>query len=587
MGVKLDSSITKLDIRNSLNSPTLSVDTEGNGRDLRHDKDAATAGISASWREASVFVESRYYPFKHMVGPNLPIRQLDEIRQVIEEHPRLVFHNAKHDILALRQMGIDVLNKPWYDTMLMGHWLNENMLNKGLDSMSRLYGGKPKAKPEIMAKIIKTMGWEYVPSSIMAEYSANDAQITLELFEKLLPDFISEFPDEELWDMERDFLRLVIKMEGYGVRVNQELCKEELARGQSRMEAIQKELGGLNPNSPQVLELLLIDMLELEPYKFTSSGRISFDREAMEHYEEELEGREDRTAKLVLEYRGWLKACSAYYGSYLKQLSAEGNLHPNFKLHGTRTGRLSCEKPNLQQIPRAGTKTWNINSKRAIVSRPGYTLWEFDYANLEFRLGAVYSNEPNMVEPLQQGFKPFDAMAELLFGVDWTQEQRQLCKTFTYMTSYGAGIAKIARIMKLNQDEAEKLKADFFNAYPGLKNVTRLASRKAEARGYALLWSGRRRHFDDGSGAHKAFNAVIQGGAAELVKRTMLALDKVIDWDNCKMLLQVHDSVVFEIREGTESHWLPIIQMTMESVASLHPKFGMVPFPTDSKVWGK
>lgn len=570
-----------------MNSPVLVIDTEGNGKDLRHDKDAATSGIAPAWREPATRVQSRYYPFNHEVGPNLPYEDLDEVANVITSHPMRVFHNAKHDLLALLAMGIDVRHLPFYDTMLMGHWLNENMLNKGLDSMSRLYGGQPKNRPELMKNIIKLMGWGYVPSQIMAEYSANDAHITYELFEKLLPDFVAEGYDEELWELECDFLRLVLKMEGYGVGVNQELCKEELERGTSRMESISKELGGANPNSPQVLESLLMGELGLEPFKFTDTGRISFDRESMEHYEEELEGREDKTAKLVLEYRGWLKACSAYYGSYLRQLSEAGNLHPNFKLHGTRTGRLSCATPNLQQIPRAGGKEWNINSKKALIARPGFNLWEFDYANLEFRLGAVYSNEPNMVEPLQQGFKPFDAMAELLFGVNWTQDQRQLCKTFTYMTSYGAGIAKIARIMHLSQKDAEKMRADFFGVYPGLQRVTRQAARKSEARGYALLWSGRRRHFEDGSGAHKAFNAVIQGGAAEMVKRTMLALDKVIDWNDCKMLLQVHDSIVFEIRQGTEDYWLPIIRMTMESVSNLHQKFGMIPFPTDAKLWGK
>lgn len=579
------------DIQEALDSPVLVIDTEGNGKDLRHDKDAWTMGISPAWRpDPSVEIRSDYYPYRHYIGPNLDLSHLDKVAEVIEKHPRLVFHNAKYDLLALENMGVHVRDRPFYDTMLMGHWLNENALSKGLDFMSQQYGGMPKQRPEIMKQIIKVAGWDHVPAKMMGEYSAHDAFITLELFEKLYPLFEEEGYTGELWELEERFLRLVLKMEGHGIGVDQELCASELERGHARMQEISDSLNGLNPNSPKDLEVILIDALELEPFpRRTPAGALCFDKEAMAYYEEELELREneDKTARLVLEYRGWLKATSAYYGAYLKLVSEAGNLHPNFKLHGTRTGRLSCEKPNLQQIPRVTAKDWNGNAKKALKARPGFKLWEIDYSNLEFRLGAIYSNEHNMIDPLVKGFKPFDAMAELLFGVDWTDEQRQLCKVFTYMTSYGAGIAKIARIMSLSPDEAEQLKRDFFAAYPRLRSATRRATMKAETRGYALLWSGRRRHFEDAKGSHKAFNAVIQGGAAELVKRIMLILDDIIDWDNCKMLLQVHDSVVFEIREGYEGYWLPILKLTMANVEMLHPKFGLVPFPVEGKPWGK
>lgn len=565
------------------------IDTEGNARDYRHDPLAQTMGISLAWRPSPTApVQSIYFPYYHLIGLNLGLHHLDQIKALIEAHPCLVFHNAKYDILALENLGINVRHKKFYDTMLMGHWINENMLNKGLDAMSRLYGGQPKNRPEIMTRFIKTpgLGWQYIPADMMAEYSANDAFITYELFEKLYPIFCEEGYDGELWEFECEFLRIVLRMEGFGVRIDSELCESEIIAGELRMSEISQSMNGLNPNSPKDLEFLLIDCLGLEPFKRTNSGAISFDRESMEHFEEELEYIDDPTAKLVLEYRGWLKATSAYYRAYLHLQSHNGNLHPNFKLHGTRTGRLSCERPNLQQIPRQSTKRWNGNAKRAIVSRPGHTLWEVDYANLEFRLGALYANEKNMINPLVQGFKPFDAMAELIYGKAWTQEDRQGCKTFTYMTAYSAGISKIARTMHKEDAWASKMRADWFKAYPGMKTAARRATSKAEARGYALLWSGRRRHFDGGRGTHKAFNAVIQGGAAELVKRTMLVLSTCIDWVECKMLLQVHDSVVFEIMDGKEDKWLPIIQQVMESVEMHHPRFGMVPFPCDIKKWG-
>ena len=577
-----------MNIREALDSPVLVIDTEGNAKDYRHDKLAQTMGVAPAWRRTPTTpIASDYYPYHHIIGENLSDAHLREVTQVIEEHPILVMHNAKHDILALENLGMNVRDKFFYDTMLMGHWVNENMLSKGLDFMSQLYGGMPKNRPDIMKKIIKIVGWDHIPSKMMGEYSANDAFITYELFERLYRDFEEEGYTGELWEFEQQFLRLVLRMESHGIGVNTDICIAESERGLIRMEEISASLNGLNPNSPKDLEVLLIDALGLDPFKWTDTGRISFDREAMEHYEEELELIDNRTANLVLEYRGWLKARSSYYEAYLRLISDEGNLHPNFKLHGTRTGRLSCAQPNLQQIPRVTAKDWNGNAKLALQARIGYNLFDIDYSNLEFRMGAIYANEPNMIEPLVNGFKPFDAMAELMFGIDWTQEQRQLCKTFTYMTSYGAGIAKVARIMHLEQDEAERLRADFFNAYPRLKSATRRATMKAETRGYALLWSGRRRHFEDARGSHKAFNAVIQGGSAELVKRVMLIVGDIIDWDTCKMLLQIHDSVVFEIKQGYESYWLPILEMTMQNVALHHPKFGLVPFPVEAKPWGK
>jgi DNA polymerase-1 len=574
-------------------SPFLAIDTESNGKDYRWNPEARTVGISVAFRpdpQSDVIYD--YFAYHHRLGRNYPSEHIDELKPAIEEHPFLIFHNAKHDILALENLGINVRNKFYFCTMLGTHWINENLLSKSLDFASQTFGGKPKIRSGLMKNIIKALGWDWIPSEIMWEYAAHDAYITYELFEKIWPIFRAEGYAGELWDIERDFTKLIMRMEEIGVRVNPDVCHDEIMAGEQRMLEITKSLNDFNPNSPKDLEIILIDCLGLKPYpELTKTGRLAWHKQAMAYYEEELSTLEDHTAELVLEYRGWLKAISAYYRAYLHLQSPEGILHPNFKLHGTRTGRLSCERPNLQQIPRYSAKRWSQSAKRAIRPRSGYILWEADYANLEFRLGAIYANEPNMVEPLKKGFKPFDSMANLIFGLspedgDIFQERRQDCKTFTYMTAYGAGPAKIAATMKRDPEWAFKMRDDWWSTYPGMRNTSRLAQRKAEARGYALLWTGRRRHFDDGVGTHKAFNAVIQGGAAELVKRTMLVLGQVIDWDDCKLLLQIHDSCVFEIKIGTEGHWIPIIRQVMEDVSAHHQKFGLVPFPVDVKKWG-
>lgn len=560
-------------------SPFLVVDVESNGRDFRHDPEARLTGIALAYKFNGE-IQAGFIPWSE-------IDVFGEWVALIREHPCRIFHNAKYDLVALAKSGIDVIDKMFYDTMLMGHWLDENMPSKTLDFMSKRYGGKPKLKtPEIKAAE-KTGKWDSIPLPILTEYAANDALITYELLEKLYPLFVAEGFDGELWEYEQRFLRLILKMESYGVRIDRDLCIDEMAHGRQRMSEIVYELKA-NPASRIELEVLLIDRLGLKPFKVSpKTGKPSFDKESMAHYESELELRDDTTAQLILEFRGWQKAVASYYKSYLSLLSGNRNVHPSFKLHGTRTGRLSCEKPNFQQIPRNLSRRWNANNKRVIVARDGWELWEADYANLEFRLGAVYSKEPNMVKPLQAGAKPFDAMAELLHGPNWTDEQRQACKVETYMTSYGAGTAKIAKVLRIPEEAGKERRARFWRAYPGLRAVTYKAQRNAEQRGYAPLWTGRRRHFPYRSECHKAFNSIIQGGAAELVKRIMLRLDEYLDWKECRMLLQIHDSVVFEIRKDCVPTWLPLIRVIMEDVGSLHPAFKLVPFPVDIKKWGE
>lgn len=557
---------------------TLAIDTESNGRDYRHDPLAVTTGVSIATSPTT----SDYYPFQHELGNNHIWPTFYgvhyHLKKWIESADVLVMHNAKHDILALRQLGIDIKDKLYYCTMLEAHWVDENLPNKSLDYVSKRYGGQPKAKSKLMDKFIKVYGWGGIPVEVIREYAETDACLAYHIHERVHPTFVREGYDGALWERERRFTDLIMRMEALGVAIDQDLCEQEMLVGTQRMEEILGELK-LNPMSGADLKKLLIDQLGLPVQKLTPAGKPSFDKEAMAAYEQILELRNDRTAELILEYRGWQKTLSSNYSSYLELQSGRGNLHPSFKLHGTRSGRLSCEKPNLQQIPRSSPKRWNGSLKRAFRPRPGYKLFEADYSNLELRLAAVYSKEPNLVGPLVEGFKPFDVMAEQL---KW---ERQDCKTFTYATLYGGGVKRIHDLFGIPMDDAKTMRSDWFGNYPHILTASQRASRLAERRGYIALWTGRRRHLTRNEG-YKAFNSLLQGGAAELVKSVMLALDEVIDWQECRMLLQVHDSVVFEIAIGTEDKWLPIIREVMENVSAYHVQFGTVPFPVEIKEYG-
>lgn len=556
----------------------LSVDTESNGRDYRHDPLAKTTGVSI----ASSTAGGDYFPFQHELGANHVWPTFYgvhyHLKNLIESADVLLMHNAKHDILALEQIGINVRHKKYYCTMLEAHFVNENLPNKGLDYVSKWCGGQPKNASKLMDKFIKQMGWGAIPVEVMRPYAENDACLPYHIHNKLYPTFVAEGYDGELWEREKRFTDLIMKMEALGIAIDSDLCEKEIEIGTQRMQTILDDLK-LNPMSGPDLKKLLIDQMGLPVQKHTATGRPSFDKEAMGLYEQILELRNDDTAQKVLEYRGWQKTISSNYHSYLELQSGNGNLHPSFKLHGTRSGRLSCEKPNLQQIPRSSPKRWNGKLKKAFRPRLGFRIYEADYSNLELRLAAVYSQEPNLMGPLAEGFKPFDVMAEQLA---W---ERQDCKTFTYATLYGGGNGRIADLFDISLKDAQKMRQNWFGNYPEILSASRKASRLAERRGYIALWTGRRRHLGKSEG-YKAFNSLLQGGAAELVKSVMLALDEVIDWVECRMLLQVHDSVVFEIAKGREDYWLSKIREVMENVGAFHPQFGKIPFPVDIKEYG-
>lgn len=484
-----------------------------------------------------------------------------------------MFHNAKFDLEHLQDFGWKLQDKFFYDTMLMFHWLHENHYSKALGAASQFYGGNPKNRSEYMQKIIDVFGWWAVPADTMAEYAINDAEITSKLLDAMLYNFLKEFPDKNLWMREQKFSRLMQKIERNKVKVDLDFCRIESTKGKLIMQEIRKDIG-YNPNSNKDLEELLINQLKLPILKRSDkTGNPSFDKETMKQYEEEyLAPRKNPLGQKILRYRGWMKATSSYYDAYLK-LHIDGELRPNFKIHGTRTGRLSCERPNLQQIPKESEQEWNKDTKRAFLSREDFYLAEYDYSQLELRLAAAYAKENHLLEIFHAGDRDiFEEMAGML---GWTRFDT---KTFTYATMYGGGATRISNLFTISVEEAVEMRRHFFRQYPKLQKITKYTSDLAARDGYVEQWTGRRRHFPKGTATHKAFNAVIQGGAFEIVKDAMLRLDSQVCSEEVKMVLQVHDSVWMEIKKG-----LDVNDKIIEIMTAIPQDFG-VPFKVDMKV---
>lgn len=554
-----------------IGSKFVAVDTETDGNDVR-DGSGYLTGLSISTGRTSC-----YLPFRHGEGDNLILGEWVAPLTAALNSTTLVFHNAKFDIPSLATAGIKVTGK-FYDTMLMAHWINENWPDKSLDWLGKRLLGEGKSKSLLMDTIVKAYGWAAVPSQVMAPYAEQDARLTLKLFNKLFPEFKKQGFDGELWDIEQRFLRLIITMESNGILIDQQVCKTQAERGRACMEKCAANLG-FNPGSPLQLGNYLLNDLKLPVVATTPGGKPCFDKNAMLQYDELLEGLGNERANAVSEYRGWSKATAVAYAGYPILCSFDGRLRPNYQLHGTVTGRLSCRKPNLQQIPRSSKKQWDGALKACFIPKPDHELWEADYSQLELRLGAAYAGEKSLISEFAK--LDSDVFARMAYELGFSRGDT---KTLTYTLQYGGGINRLCTVFKVDEHRAATIRDTYFSAYPGFKSITQRAARKAESQGYIKLWSGRRRHFQHPrTESFKAFNSVIQGGSAEIVKRSMLRLSEA--GLSKYMLLQVHDSVVFEIPSDVVYEILPLIKGKMEDVNS-DRDFG-VRFAVQIKRWGE
>jgi DNA polymerase-1 len=567
-------------------SDIIIIDTETNAEDIRDGRGYGTGiSIACSPNDSDV-IFAEYYPYRHVTldgrsyGENLSGEDRDRLKSCIEKYTGyIVFHNAKFDLCSLSTMDINYQGN-FYCTLLMAHLINENYpYSKSLNACVAAYVDKNEAKKEEeLEKAVTAFGWAKVPFEIMRPYAIYDAVLTLKLY-KALKKYFDEENLGTYWKHKQEFIRTIIAMESRGIKVDVSLCKELTEIGTSVLADLTYELGG-NPGSSIFLKKILIDDLKLPVVKrSTKTNAPSFDKEAMTIYDEILEHRDNPTANLIKQYRGWQKSVTSNYLPYVELLSLDGRLRPNYKLHGTKTGRMSCEKPNLQQIPRVSDKPWNGKMKAAFIPEDGFELWEFDYSQLELRLGTAYAKEETLKRVFADDRDIFSEMATTI-GMS-----RQDTKTLVYTTQYGGGISRISHVFGVSEARAAELRQQYFDSYPGFAIIGRYASNTCKQKGKIRLWSGRYRHFqskkDD---AHKAFNSVIQGGAADIVEHIMVRLhEEVDDSAKCRMLLQVHDSVVFEIRKDCVEEYKEKILSIMSDIK---PDFG-VKFAVDAHRWGE
>jgi DNA polymerase-1 len=553
----------------------VALDTETTGLSVVDGRDHLM-GISIAFHHG-VDLVSAYLPFRHPVGGNLDVGTRQRFLDILS-HKSIILHNGKFDLHSLATLGFVPVGRV-YCTMTMAHMVNENWPSKKLDFLAGILLNDHKDSADLDI-FVKRFGWARVPADLMEPYARKDAILTRRLFD-VLAERLKKQELQQLWSVDEEFLKLLAKMEKRGVLLDLEKCAAGTERGTERMAGIVKTLG-FDPAKGSALAKYLLEDLGLPAMKLTPKNKASFDKEAMAEYDIILGNSNDPTAKLVAEYRGWQKSVGSSYTGWSSRVSPDGRLRPNYKVHGTRTGRLSCENPNLQQIPRSSSKAWDGDIKSCFTAPDGYSLIEFDYSQLEFRVAACYAKEADLVADFTNGIDPFIRTAREVFGV-FTPETRQFSKTLTYSIQYGAGVNRVSHALDLDPSAARATIDKFYETYPGIRRVSKRASAMADRDGYVKYWTGRKRHFGGSESSHKAFNSIVQGGCAELVKRKMLELSRTVDCDDVQMLLQVHDSVVFQIKNDLVEEVSPLIEKTMANWEEA-PE---VPLKVEGKQWGK
>jgi len=513
----------------------------------------------------------------------------DEIQKALEPF-RAVFensaiektgHNLKFDIAMLREAGIEVKG-PLFDTML-AHWLLDPDQRHGLD---RLAGSFLQYSPIALTQLVGEKKKDQihminVPLDKLSDYACEDADITLQLRGVLEPLLQKNRLTESFEEVECPLIPVLVEMEANGIALDVNALQEISGKLAEQIEAYQKqifELAGreFNLNSPKQLGEVLFDEMNLvEKPKKTKTGQYKTNEEELQ----KLAADHDIVAK-ILDYRGASKLKSTYVDALPETISEKtGRIHTSFNQAVTTTGRLASSDPNIQNIPIRTEQGQEI--RRAFVPRSGnFTLLAADYSQVELRVMAHLSGDEGMKQAFIDGEDIHTATAAKVFGVspdDVTKEQRRRSKMVNFGIIYGISAYGLSQRLRIPRKEAAEIIENYFAQYPAVKKFMDSLIEGAKEKGYVETVTGRRRHIRDinskngtvRAGAERyAINAPIQGSAADLIKIAMIRIEEMLRGKKSKLLLQVHDELVFDLHND-EQDLIPKIQKLMQDAIPL------------------
>jgi len=567
----------KLLLQNLEKQTSVCFDTETTGLDALN---AELVGLAISYEKGKGF----YIPFpeNQEEAQNL----IEKFRPFFEnETIEKIGQNLKYDLKILANYGIQVKGK-LFDTMIAHYLINPDMRHN-MDVLSETYlNYSPKSIETLIGKKGKNqLSMRDVPLENIKEYAVEDADITFQLKQHFQP-ILEKVGTKKLFDeIEIPLVQVLADMEAEGINLDVNFLRNMSVDMQKEIENFEQkiyEIAGekFNLASPKQLGDILFDKLKIggAKQKKTKTGQYATGEEILSYLVNEHE-----IVRYILEWRQMVKLQSTYIDALPNQVDAKtGRVHTDYMQTVAATGRLSSNNPNLQNIPIRTERGRQI--RKAFIARDeNHTLLAADYSQIELRIIAALSGEENMIKAFQNGEDIHKSTAAKVFNValeEVTKEQRSHAKTVNFGIIYGVSAFGLSNQTNLSRSESAALIDAYYKTYPRLKAYIQEQIDFARNNGYVQTVLGRRRYLKDinsanavvrGGAERNAINAPIQGSAADIIKIAMINIHKKLveeKWQS-KMLLQVHDELVFDVHNSELEKIKPLIQQEMENAFHL------------------
>jgi DNA polymerase-1 len=520
-----------------------------------------------------------FAPEAKLLPNQIPEKQALEAIQELLEDPGLtkIGLDLKFDWQIFARRGIEVF--PYDDTMLMSYVLDAGKGGHGLDVLAeRWLGHQPIAYEQVTGTGKSRVTFDGVTIEKAGEYAAERADITLRLWKALKARMAAEQVATVYETLERPLVPVLARMEGRGIAIDRQVLSRlsgEFAQRQGGLEdEINKLAGGaLNPGSPKQLGDVLFGQMGLPGGTKTKTGQWATGAKVLE----ELAEQGHALPQKILDWRQVSKLRSTYTDALPNYLNPETKrVHTSYALAATPTGRLSSSEPNLQNIPVRTEEGRKI--RRAFVAEPGTKLVSADYSQIELRLLAEIGNVPQLQKAFRDGLDIHAMTASEMFGQpvkDMPAEVRRRAKAINFGIIYGISAFGLANQLGIGRDEAGAYIKKYFERFPGIRDYMEETKAFAKKNGYVLTLFGRKCHYPDivasnpslrAFNERAAINARLQGSAADIIRRAMIRIEPALSKSKlkAKMLLQVHDELIFEVPEGDVAKTLPLVKKVME-----------------------
>ncbi|AOP32749.1 DNA polymerase I [Leptospira tipperaryensis] len=566
--------------RGLLKSRILAVDTETTSPNPAM---ADLLGISFSNQEKTGFYVSVKNSASLFQEKSLTLEEVKEhLGPVLASEVPKVGQNIKYDLIVLENHGF-VLNNIQFDTMLASYVLQPEGRRHNMDALAKdLLNYDTITYDDLVGTGKKKKELTDIDPEQVAEYAAEDADITFRLYQVLRKSIKDSGVEPILRDIELPLVPVLAEMEKHGIALDVPYF-EELARDFDReirhLESeIHKQAGApFNIASTKELQKILFDQLKLRTVKKTQTG-YSTDHEVLE----ELVGEHPIIEKL-LEYRKYTKLKSTYVDALPKMVNPKtGRIHTSYNQTIAATGRLSSTDPNLQNIP-IRDREGRLLRKGFVPGSSDYEILSLDYSQIELRIMAHVSKDPAMLDAYNHGLDIHRRTASALYGVpekEVSPEMRDKAKVVNFSVIYGVTPYGLSRNLRISRDEAKSFIERYMTQYPGVKSYMDEMVAFAETNGYVQTLTGRRRPVADIHSTHKsakeaakriAINSPIQGTSADMIKIAMISIHKEIQSQKLKskLLLQVHDELVFEVHKKEKDDFKASMKKHMETAMPL------------------